>query len=154
MACRNIVFHSVLLTEPWRPILLSRTSFSASFRIHGSLAPRLSGKFRSSGARGFHLSCCHKENPESSSSEDEQGPPQEVVLKAISGFSLRPIFQIFISVLPFKFCSSIFRGSYMVVVRNGLLFVFELLIIILDSQRCLRRKGELGKRRMWLLEEL
>uniref|UniRef100_A0A803PHT6 Phosphoribosylformylglycinamidine synthase n=1 Tax=Cannabis sativa TaxID=3483 RepID=A0A803PHT6_CANSA len=48
---------------------------------------RLTGKLRTSGARDFHFNCCHNETPESSSSQDEQGPPQEVVLKAISEVS-------------------------------------------------------------------
>ncbi|PON50672.1 phosphoribosylformylglycinamidine synthase [Parasponia andersonii] len=88
MACRNIVFRSVLLTEPWRPAHLSRSSVCASFRIHGSPAPpSLSSKFRTTGARHFNLNCCHNETPESSSAQDEQGPPQEAVLKAISEVS-------------------------------------------------------------------
>ncbi|XP_048318776.1 uncharacterized protein LOC107428290 isoform X2 [Ziziphus jujuba] len=93
MACRTAL-RSVLLTEPWRPIHLNRISVCASFRIHGSPSLRLSGgKFRTIKGRDFHharrtrTSCSHNENPSSSSSQDEQGPPQEAVLKAISEVS-------------------------------------------------------------------
>ncbi len=87
MACRT-AFRFVFLAEPWRPVYLNRTSVCASLRTRRSSSSlRLSGKFR---ARDFHtarrtqLDCSHNETP-SSSSEDDQDPPQEAVLKAISG---------------------------------------------------------------------
>lgn len=92
MACRSAL-RSVVLTEAWRPVHLNPTSVCASFRTRGSPATRVSGKFRTVRARDFHfakrarLNCSHNENPSSSSSQDEQGPPQEAVLKAISGFA-------------------------------------------------------------------
>ncbi|KAF3431042.1 hypothetical protein FNV43_RR25772 [Rhamnella rubrinervis] len=92
MACRSAL-RSVLLTEAWRPVHLNHTSVCASFRTRGSPATRLSAKFRTGRARDFHLakrarlSCSHNENSSSSSFQDEQGPPQEAVLKAISEVS-------------------------------------------------------------------
>uniref|UniRef100_A0A2N9H7P7 Uncharacterized protein n=1 Tax=Fagus sylvatica TaxID=28930 RepID=A0A2N9H7P7_FAGSY len=89
MACRT-AFRFVFLAEPWRPVYLNRTSVCASLRTRRSSSSlRLSGKFR---ARDFHtarrtqLDCSHNETP-SSSSEDDQDPPQEAVLKAISELS-------------------------------------------------------------------
>lgn len=106
MACRTAL-RSVLLIEPWRPVHLNRVSVCASFRTRGSPAPRLSGKLRTIKGRDFHharrtrLSCSHNENAPSSSSQDEQGPPQEVVLKAISGFAythyLKMVFFFFLN---------------------------------------------------------
>ncbi|EXB77975.1 hypothetical protein L484_000868 [Morus notabilis] len=96
MACRTVVFRSVLLTEPWRPVNLRRSSVLASFRIFSSPATGIAGNFSISRARDSHpakgilLRCCHNETPKSwssSSSQDEQGPPQEAVLKAISEVS-------------------------------------------------------------------
>ena len=87
MACRT-AFRFVFLAEPWLPVYLNQTSVCASLRTRrSSFSLRLSGKFR---ARDFHtarrtqLDCSHNETP-SSSSEDDQDPPQEAVLKAISG---------------------------------------------------------------------
>lgn len=96
MASRTVVFRSVLLTVPWRPVNLRRSSVFASFRAFGSPpATRLAGNCRTTRARDSHsakrahLRCCHNETPKSSSSssQDEQGPPQEAVLKAISEVS-------------------------------------------------------------------
>lgn len=112
MACRTVVFRSVLLTEPWRPVNLRRSSVFASFRIFSSPATGIAGNFSISRARDSHpakgilLRCCHNETPKSlssSSSLDEQGPPQEAVLKAISGlasshFSIFCFFNVFIFV--------------------------------------------------------
>ncbi|KAF5443559.1 hypothetical protein F2P56_036106 [Juglans regia] len=83
----------VLLAEPWQPVCLNQTFVRASLRTGGSFCstPRLSGKSRDPKARGFHaakrtqLDCSHNESP--SSSQDDQGPPQEAVLKAISEVS-------------------------------------------------------------------
>lgn len=89
MACRTAL-RFVFLAEPWRPVYLNRSTACASFRTRGSsstLSLRLSSsKFRT---RDFHtarrtqLNCSHNETP--SSSSDDQNPPQEAVLKAISG---------------------------------------------------------------------
>ncbi|XP_010250712.1 PREDICTED: uncharacterized protein LOC104592881 isoform X2 [Nelumbo nucifera] len=89
MACTT-VFRGVCLSEPWRPFHQNRASASSS-----SLAPAwVPVKPRScsgvrAGVRDFHcrrtgpLNCSNGEMP-SSSSQDDQGPPQEAVLKAIS----------------------------------------------------------------------
>ena len=88
MACRTAL-RFVFLAEPWRPVYLNRSTACASLRTRGSsptLSLRLSSKFRT---RDFHtarrtqLNCSHNETP--SSSSDDQNPPQEAVLKAISG---------------------------------------------------------------------
>lgn len=89
MAC-GTALRFVLLAEPWLSVRLNRTSACASlsFRTSGSSTPRLRGKFLTLRARDFHtvkrtqLYCSHDETP---SSQDDQGPPQEAVLKAISG---------------------------------------------------------------------
>lgn len=81
----------VLLAEPWQPVRLNRTFVRALLRTRGSFTstPRLSAEFRDPQSRDFHaakrtqLNCSHNETP--SSSQDDQGPPQEAVLKAISG---------------------------------------------------------------------
>ncbi|XP_041010316.1 uncharacterized protein LOC121254374 [Juglans microcarpa x Juglans regia] len=92
MAC-GTALRFVFLAEPWRPVRLDRTFACASLRIRGSSTPRWSGKFRTLRARDFHtvklitqLNCSHNETP-LSSSQDDQGPPQEAVLKAISEVS-------------------------------------------------------------------
>ncbi|XP_010905173.1 uncharacterized protein [Elaeis guineensis] len=84
MACRTVRRSSVLLSEPWpwRPPSLHRPP------------PLL---LRPSRATVFHgaslLRCSHSEAPSptssssSSSPQDDQGPPQEAVLKAISEVS-------------------------------------------------------------------
>ncbi|KAJ7945556.1 Phosphoribosylformylglycinamidine synthase [Quillaja saponaria] len=77
MACRTVL-RSMILVEPWRrPVHFNRASIC---------------KLRTVRAREFHfakraLSCSYNESPSSSSSEDDQGPPQEAVLKAISEVS-------------------------------------------------------------------
>uniref|UniRef100_A0A7N2L9E7 Uncharacterized protein n=1 Tax=Quercus lobata TaxID=97700 RepID=A0A7N2L9E7_QUELO len=90
MACRTAL-RFVFLAEPWGPVYLNRSTACASLRTRGSsptLSLRLSSKFRT---RDFHtarraqLNCSHNETP--SSSSDDQNPPQEAVLKAISEVS-------------------------------------------------------------------
>ncbi|GAB4828619.1 hypothetical protein Ancab_018283 [Ancistrocladus abbreviatus] len=111
MACRTVM-RTVFLTEPWRPFHFhnnkvgtaspSCLSFSSSNKITcGSPSKRanLSCGCRVSRVREIHrcaqrsflLNCCSNENRSSASSSsssspspDEQGPPQEAVLKAIS----------------------------------------------------------------------
>ncbi|KAE8023702.1 hypothetical protein FH972_009373 [Carpinus fangiana] len=89
MAC-GTALRFVLLAQPWLPARLNRTSSCASLRTSVSSTHRLSGKFRTLRARDFHsakrtpLYCSHNETP---SSQDDQGPPQEAVLKAISEVS-------------------------------------------------------------------
>ncbi|XP_042496482.1 uncharacterized protein LOC122075499 [Macadamia integrifolia] len=94
MACRT-VFRSVFLTErpPFHPNCSSAASSSSSFAIScAPLAPMLSCRVRS-GVRGFHrgrrvqVNCSSGETPSSSYWQDDQGPPQEAVLKAISEVS-------------------------------------------------------------------
>ncbi|KAM5568224.1 hypothetical protein ABKV19_016008 [Rosa sericea] len=89
MACRTAL-RSALLIEAWRPVHLARSSVSASLRTrNGFSSPQLTRQFKT---RDFHfakrtqLSCSHNEN-QPALSEDEQGPPQEAVLKAISEVS-------------------------------------------------------------------
>lgn len=136
MACRAVAFRSVIFAEPWRPVNLGRSSVRSSLRVLGAKL-RLFGKFRPVRAREFHsasrtrqLRCCHGETSESSSQE-EQGPPQEVVLKAISGLlfeSFDLFFFVFISVNQCRCCFD-----------NGVLW----------EQRCRRQKGGLVRQRMW-----
>ncbi|XP_043725266.1 uncharacterized protein LOC122671869 isoform X2 [Telopea speciosissima] len=96
MACRT-VFSSVLLTEPCRPLHPNSNSAAACSSSSSSCklacAPlRLSLRcgVRLSAVRGFHkgrgvhLNCSYGKTPSSSSWQDDQGPPQEAVLKAIS----------------------------------------------------------------------
>ncbi|PKA55533.1 hypothetical protein AXF42_Ash006735 [Apostasia shenzhenica] len=79
MACRTVL-RSVLLTEPWRPSGC-RPAFSA-FRTPSLLQPR----FRlTTGASS--LRCCLGDAPSAAFSHDDQGPPQEAVLKVISEVS-------------------------------------------------------------------
>ncbi|KAJ8563128.1 hypothetical protein K7X08_031580 [Anisodus acutangulus] len=76
MACRTVL-RTVLLKEPWIPLPRNPTSFPLAL---SSSIPLLRYSFR----RGTQLlNCSNYENPSSS----EQGPPQEVVLKAISEVS-------------------------------------------------------------------
>lgn len=103
MACRTAL-RSALLIEAWQPVHLTRSSVSASFRApNGFSSPRLTRQFRT---RDFHLAkrahhnSSHNENTPALN-EDEQGPPQEAVLKAISGFVLTFLFLCFVS---WKFC--------------------------------------------------
>lgn len=89
MACRNAL-RFVLLAEPWRPVRVNPTSACTSSRIRPSSTPRLSANIRTLRARDLHttkatqLNCSHNETP---SFEDDQDPPQEAVLKAISEVS-------------------------------------------------------------------
>lgn len=96
MACR-IVFRTVMLTEPWRASP-NRTSFSLSFANQKSRTSasnsrcgfRIPAKVRDIRAeRRIHhrFNCSHDENLSSSSTESDQEPPQEAVLKAISEVS-------------------------------------------------------------------
>ncbi|MED6169266.1 hypothetical protein PIB30_019909 [Stylosanthes scabra] len=79
MACR-FMLRSALVVEPYR--LEHLRGFNSKKR--GTL------RFRTVRAQRFHrggtLCCSHNETP-SSSSQDDQGPPQEAVLKAISEVS-------------------------------------------------------------------
>ncbi|KAL6193367.1 hypothetical protein ACLB2K_034451 [Fragaria x ananassa] len=84
MACRTAL-RSAMLIEAWRPVHLTRSSVSASFRTRtGFSSPRLTRDFHFPRRTPLHSS--HNEN-QPSLSEDEQGPPQEAVLKAISEVS-------------------------------------------------------------------
>ncbi|KAF8399961.1 hypothetical protein HHK36_015833 [Tetracentron sinense] len=90
--CCRTMFRSVFLTEPWLTINPNRTSVSSSIGLaHAPATPRLSRRVRVR-VRDFHrglggpLKCSNGE-ASSSSSQDEQGPPQEAVLKAISEVS-------------------------------------------------------------------
>ena len=98
MACRTVL-RSVFVTEPWRPLQRNGNIHSVkTLRSFGiSAAKRGScGCYRTVvRARDIHfwkrtqkLNCSHNETPSSSTSEEDeldQGPPQEAVLKAISG---------------------------------------------------------------------
>ncbi|PRQ39894.1 putative YbeD-like domain-containing protein [Rosa chinensis] len=89
MACRTAL-RSALLIEAWRPVHLARSSVSASLRTrNGFSTPQLTRQFKTRDvhlAKRTQLSCSHNEN-QPALSEDEQGPPQEAVLKAISEVS-------------------------------------------------------------------
>ncbi|KAK9934369.1 hypothetical protein M0R45_021516 [Rubus argutus] len=85
MACRTAL-RSALLIEAWQPVHFTRSSVSASFRArNGFSSPRLTRQFRT---RDFHLAKrAHHNESTPSLNEDEQGPPQEAILKAISEVS-------------------------------------------------------------------
>lgn len=87
------VFHSVLLMEPWRPLHVVR-NFSSVLCAKSEPCStwKLSHGFGGATARGFRfsrkssISCSADEIlPSCSEDDEEQGPPQEAVLKAISG---------------------------------------------------------------------
>ncbi|XP_060185458.1 uncharacterized protein LOC132614924 isoform X2 [Lycium barbarum] len=96
MACRT-VFRTVFLKDPWMiPLPRNLTSFPVTlFSIHktSSSIPflRCACKAQRSYRRRSQVVNCssNNENPSSSTEDDdlEQGPPQEVVLKAISEVS-------------------------------------------------------------------
>ncbi|XP_057949588.1 uncharacterized protein LOC131144756 isoform X2 [Malania oleifera] len=92
MACRTVL-RTVFLSEPWRPLNRSQSSASSSFRIRRSSAPRLCSGCRIirvpdiDCARRVHVNCSNGENVPPSPSQEDQGPPQEAVLKAISEVS-------------------------------------------------------------------
>ncbi|KAL7611475.1 uncharacterized protein LOC111919350 [Lactuca sativa] len=84
------VFSALILPEPWQSSLnftsCSLPSVSPNLRCGCRIATRVRDfNFR---RRGYHqLNCSHNENPSSSSMENEQEPPQEAILKAISELS-------------------------------------------------------------------
>ncbi|KAK9117561.1 hypothetical protein Sjap_016508 [Stephania japonica] len=86
MACR-VVIRSVVLAEPWRrsfhPDHTFRCSSSVRFGSASKLGRRVRIRVRDFHKRGEGFACSNSEAP-SSSSQDDQGPPQEAVLKAIS----------------------------------------------------------------------
>lgn len=123
----------VLSIEPWRPVHLNQTSVCVLLRTRINPSQRLSGKLETNlrvrefySAKRSQLNCTNNGTP-SSSSQDDQGPPQEAVLKAISGFISET----------FNFISN---------------FVC-LDLSLMWMQRCLKQKEGSGKLRMWLLEE-
>ncbi|KAF8408424.1 hypothetical protein HHK36_007576 [Tetracentron sinense] len=88
--CRTVLSRSVFLMEPWLTFNPNRTSISSSVKVaHAPWIASLSCRVR---VRDFHsgregpLKCSNGETP-SSSSQDDQGPPQEAFLKAISEVS-------------------------------------------------------------------
>ncbi|XP_058103171.1 uncharacterized protein LOC131246782 isoform X2 [Magnolia sinica] len=95
MACRTFFRSSSLfIPEPWLrpfpPNLPTSVSPPSSLRFRSRLPPpRLKARVRV--FHRAHFKCCFShggENPSSSSSpQDDQGPPQEAVLKAISEVS-------------------------------------------------------------------
>ncbi|RVW40099.1 hypothetical protein CK203_081888 [Vitis vinifera] len=85
MACRTML-RSVFLTEPWRPVHSNRVSVFPPLCTRGSSSSRrLNCECRIARARRTLVSCSNGETP---SSQDDQGPPQEAVLKAISDILL------------------------------------------------------------------
>lgn len=96
MACRTSL-RSVFLTEAWRPSPLRSTDFQLSYvPVHKWSRLGLSCGCKIRKARNFRherrsyrVNCLDYGNQSSSSDDDdgEQGPPQEVVLKAISEVS-------------------------------------------------------------------
>ncbi|KAL7606390.1 hypothetical protein Lser_V15G14588 [Lactuca serriola] len=96
MACRAL-FRTVMLTEPWRTSP-NRTSFTLSLANQKSSKPTWNSRCGCriitqvgdiSAERRIHhrVNCSHDENLPSSSTESDQEPPQEAVLKAISEVS-------------------------------------------------------------------
>lgn len=92
MACRSML-RSAMIVEP----LQFQFQFQFQFKpLLFNLKPNKRGGFRcrTIKARPFHrgngvLRCSRNDTP-SSSFHDDQGPPQEAVLKAISGNSIFP----------------------------------------------------------------
>ncbi|KAK4265044.1 hypothetical protein QN277_026147 [Acacia crassicarpa] len=78
MACRGMLRCSTVLVEPFRPPCFNDVS---GHKLRTIIKPR---RFHSAMRP---LRCSHNESPSSSSSHDDQGPPQEAVLKAISEVS-------------------------------------------------------------------
>lgn len=88
---------SVFLTEPRPPLLTNPTHFPPPLRnyepclsLNGQIvrAPDLHFAKRTHHHRHqYHLNCTGGDSQLASSTHDDQGPPQEAVLKAISGFS-------------------------------------------------------------------
>ncbi|KAK8933875.1 hypothetical protein KSP39_PZI015641 [Platanthera zijinensis] len=78
MACRSVL-HSVVLTAPWRP---ARRSILSVFPP----APFLRSRVRIPTTAPL-LGCSLADVPSPALPEDDQGPPQEAVLKAISEVS-------------------------------------------------------------------
>ncbi|CAI9761703.1 unnamed protein product [Fraxinus pennsylvanica] len=93
MACRS-VFRTVFLTESWQPLPCKNkiSIFTPSHKISSSdsyfgfkiAKVRCNLHFA---RRTRPLNSSHNENPSSSDDDNEQGPPQEAVLKAISEVS-------------------------------------------------------------------
>ncbi|CAM8954198.1 unnamed protein product [Rhodiola kirilowii] len=90
MACRTSMRSLFLTTEPW--CLAHRNFISASRNPLMTTSSLPKARFRISRASDFHLcrpihriSCSN--NDSASVSGDEQGPPQEAILKAISEVS-------------------------------------------------------------------
>ncbi|XP_068666194.1 uncharacterized protein [Aristolochia californica] len=82
MACRSL-FRSVLLPDAWRPIPSNHASVSSS----STSSPRLVYPLPNSRSRVLlrpQLRCSHDQSHSLDLSQDDQSPPQEVVLKAIS----------------------------------------------------------------------
>ncbi|XP_023527821.1 uncharacterized protein LOC111790920 [Cucurbita pepo subsp. pepo] len=96
MAASRTVLRSatIFLTEPSRPLLVGRASSSFSLGTRRTFTHRLYCIARNTRAPGFHfpkrtvLTCSYDETQSTSlSNHDDQGPPQEAVLKAISEVS-------------------------------------------------------------------
>ncbi|KAL3511442.1 hypothetical protein ACH5RR_030843 [Cinchona calisaya] len=85
MGCNTL--HTSVLIEAWRPLPAKITSFSLP--PHKVSTPHLRcGCKILKMMRTHHLNCSNNGNPSSSSLDyQEQGPPQEAVLKAISEVS-------------------------------------------------------------------
>lgn len=98
-SCRMLFRSSLFLSDPRRPFLSnlesissSSSSSSSSLRFSPAVPPRLSSRARVR-VRVFHravapLKCSHGEIGPPPQPQDDQGPPQEAILKAISGESL------------------------------------------------------------------
>ncbi|XXG49871.1 hypothetical protein AAC387_Pa02g3925 [Persea americana] len=101
MASFRMLFRSSLfLSDPWRPFFPNLDSISTSSSSSSSsslrfaplaILPRISSRDRVR-VRVFHravapLKCSHEEITPPSQPQDDQGPPQEAILKAISEVS-------------------------------------------------------------------
>lgn len=88
MACR-IALRAVFLTEPWLPFPFFN-KLSTFTPIKKITTPNLSCGCKTalnSKSYQFSSNCSNKGDSSPSSDDSEQGPPQEAVLKAISGLS-------------------------------------------------------------------
>lgn len=97
MACR-IALRAVFLTEPWLPFPFFN-KLSTFTPVKKISTPNLSCGCKTalnSKSYQFSSNCSNKGDSSPSSDDSEQGPPQEAVLKAISGlsFSAQPSYSI------------------------------------------------------------
>lgn len=95
MACRTVL-RTVCVTEPWKPLQKNRTVYGRAFNFSYK-KPSYGLRSRDCHVARFSLFCCSGNGSSAPVPEDEQdqGPPQEAVLKAISGLNFKFLAEIF-----------------------------------------------------------